>query len=98
MRVPSERLRGGPWIGVVGVALADRDEALASLRTSLLIAAPFAVLAAALATYALAALALRPVETMRRRAAEISDTLDDHRLPVPATHDELSRLGETLKR
>jgi signal transduction histidine kinase len=96
VRVLAGRLDGGPEIGVVGVARADRDEALAALRKALLIAAPFAVLAAALATYALAALALRPVEAMRRRAAEITVTRDDDRLPVPPTNDELSRLGETL--
>ena len=96
VRILAERLDGGPRIGVVGVALADRDEALAALRRDLLIAAPFALLAAALATYALAAMALRPVETMRRRAAEISVTRGDERLPLPAAHDELFRLGETL--
>jgi two-component system, OmpR family, sensor kinase len=96
VRILSQRVDGGPWIEVVGVALADRDEAMAALRNDLLIAAPFAVLAATLATYALAAMALRPVEMMRRRAAEISVTRDDERLPLLQTRDELARLGETL--
>src|SRR2546423_3958683 len=33
---------------------------------------------------------------MRRRAAEISTSSLDERLPVPDTRDEVSRLGETL--
>ena len=96
VRILAGPLDNGAKIGVVGVGLSDRDEALAALRRALLLAAPFAVLAAALATYALAALALRPVEAMRRRAAEITVTRDDDRLPVPPSRDELARLGETL--
>jgi signal transduction histidine kinase len=96
VRVLAGRFDGGSQIGVVGVALADRNEALAALRKALLIAAPFGLLAAALATYGLAALALRPVEMMRRRAAEISTASGGERLPVPATRDELARLGTTL--
>jgi signal transduction histidine kinase len=96
VRILAGPLDGGSRIGVVGVALADRNEALASLRKALLIAAPFGLLAAALATYGLAALALRPVETMRRRAAGISTARDGERLPVPTTRDELARLGTTL--
>ena len=33
---------------------------------------------------------------MRRRAAEVSLSNDDERLPLPAAHDEIRRLGETL--
>ena len=33
---------------------------------------------------------------MRSRAAEISAAEPDQRLPVPPTHDEIARLGETL--
>src|SRR5262249_51511614 len=61
-----------------------------------LIAGPVALLLASLAGYLLAGVALRPVEAMRRRAAEISAETPGERLPVPATSDELERLGETL--
>ena len=44
----------------------------------------------------MAGAALRPVETMRRRAAEISASEPGARLPVPEAEDELRRLGETL--
>ncbi|HVS99755.1 MAG TPA: ATP-binding protein, partial [Solirubrobacterales bacterium] len=37
-----------------------------------------------------------PVEALRARAEEISTAAPDERLPVPATRDEVARLGETL--
>ena len=67
-----------------------------SLRDELLIAGPIALLLATLAGYGLAGLALRPVESMRRRAAAISAERPGERLPVPQTGDEVERLGETL--
>jgi signal transduction histidine kinase len=81
---------------LVGITRMDRAEALASLRNELLIAGPIALLLATLAGYSLAGLALRPVEAMRRRAAAVSADKPGDRLPVPATGDELERLGETL--
>jgi len=57
---------------------------------------PLALILASLAGYGLAGAALRPIEAMRRRAADISATSLDDRLPVPPTQDEVSRLGETL--
>jgi heavy metal sensor kinase len=93
------RLLGTPVDGVVvvtGASLEDRDEALASLLTELLVGGPVVLLLSSLAGYALAAAALRPVEGMRRRAAEISSETAGRRLPLPPARDELLRLGETL--
>jgi signal transduction histidine kinase len=81
---------------VVGATKQDRAETLASFRDELLIAGPVALLLASAAGYLLAGFALRPVETMRRRAAAISAETPGERLPVPQTGDELERLGETL--
>jgi two-component system OmpR family sensor kinase len=81
---------------VVGTSTADRDESLADLAQLLLIGGPVALLLASLAAYWVAAAALRPVEAMRARAAEISAAEPDHSLPVPPTHDEVARLGTTL--
>jgi len=86
----------GPVIVVVGASLEDREEALAGLLAQLLIVGPLALLLSSLAGYLLAAAALRPVETMRRRAAEISGERPGARLPLPEAHDEIRRLGETL--
>jgi two-component system, OmpR family, sensor kinase len=85
-------------IAVVGTSLDNRDEALANLLTLLLIGGPVALLLASLAAYWTVGAALRPVEAMRRRAAEVSATGSQQRLPVPAARDELHRLGETLNR
>lgn len=88
--------RGQTYVVVVAATLDDRNESLRNLRTILLIGGPVALLLASLAGYAVSGAALRPVEAMRRRAAEISAVEPDERLPLPEAHDELRRLGETL--
>ena len=75
---------------------AARDESLTDLAQLLLIGGPVALLLASLAAYGVAAAALKPVEEMRSRAAEISAARPDGRLPVPPTDDEVARLGKTL--
>ena len=86
----------GPVVVVVGQSLLDRDEALSSLVTSFLVGGGVALVAASLAGYALARAGLAPVEAMRRRASEISASDDVQGLPLPATRDQIRRLGETL--
>src|SRR6266581_2092073 len=81
---------------VVGATRGNRTETLSSLRNAFLIGGPLALLLASLAGYGLAGAALRPIEAMRRRAADISASSLDDRLPVPPSRDEVSRLGETL--
>lgn len=100
-----ERLLAAPFtfegqalIAVVGASLDKRDEALSSLLVLLLIGGPAALLLASVAAYWAVGAALRPVEAMRVRAAEVSATGSRQRLPVPAARDELHRLGETLNR
>jgi heavy metal sensor kinase len=84
------------YVLVVGATLENRAETLAKLRDELLIAGPIALLVATGAGYLLAGLSLRPVDSMRRRAASISAARPGERLPVPHTRDEVERLGETL--
>ena len=81
---------------VVGATQANRTETLLSLRNAFLIGGPLVLILASLAGYGLAGAALRPIEAMRRRAAAISASSLDDRLPVPPSGDEVSRLGETL--
>jgi signal transduction histidine kinase len=88
--------QGKQLIVVVGAPLETRDDALATLRTGLFVGAPLALLLASGLGYLLAAAALRPVERMRARAASISASRLSERLPVVRSHDEVSRLGETL--
>ncbi len=81
---------------VVGTSLDSRDEALRALAGLLLLGFPVALGLASLAGYAATAGALRPVESMRRRAGEISAGTPGQRLPLSAAEDEVHRLGETL--
>jgi two-component system, OmpR family, sensor kinase len=89
--------RGGRrLVLVVGATREDRAETLSSLRAAFLIGGPLALLLTSLGGYALAGAALRPIEAMRRRAAEISVSALDERLPADDTRDEVGRLGTTL--
>jgi two-component system, OmpR family, sensor kinase len=88
--------QGQPLVVVVGASLRARNAALADLRAVLLWGGPVALALASLLGYALATLALRSVESMRRRAERISLTEPGQRLPVPRGGDELTRLAETL--
>ena len=90
------RARGQTFVVVAAATLDDRNESLRNLRTILLIGGPVALLLASLAGYGVSGTALRPVEVMRRRAAEISAAGPNERLPLPEARDELRRLGETL--
>jgi signal transduction histidine kinase len=90
------RSQGAPAVLVVGESLAQRERALASLRALLLIGGPLALLIASGIGYTLAAAALRPVERMRRHAADVTAAKSSERLPVPRTNDEIGRLGTTL--
>jgi heavy metal sensor kinase len=81
---------------VVASSLETRDESLEHLRKELLVASPLALLLATLAGYVLAGAALRPVEEMRRKAAQIPAATPGSRLPVPVAKDEVQRLAETL--
>jgi heavy metal sensor kinase len=88
--------QGQRLVVVAGASRDSRDQALASLRTQLFVGGPIALLLASLLAYALAAAALRQVESMRRRAGEISIAHPGRRLPVGKASDEVSRLATTL--
>jgi signal transduction histidine kinase len=86
----------GPDVAVVGHSLEDRDDTLASLVASFVVGGLVAAALAGLLGYALASVALHPIESMRRRAEEVSLEPDDPLLPLPVAEDEVRRLGETL--
>jgi two-component system OmpR family sensor kinase len=90
--VPAE---GGQTV-VVGTSLEDRNDALGGLLAAFLVGGPFALALSTLLGYLLAGALLRPVEDMRRRAAEISTERAGQKLPLPRAHDEIYRLGSTL--
>ena len=81
---------------VVSTSMVQRERALESLGGVLLVGGPLILLLSSGAGYLVASGALRPVERMRRGAAEISAATSGARLPLPRTRDEVGRLGETL--
>jgi signal transduction histidine kinase len=89
------RARGEELVAVAGASLDERNEALSSLLVLELVGLAVALVVASAAGYVVAGVALRPVDAMRRRAAEITDQ-PDRRLPVPPVDDELGRLAATL--
>ena len=86
----------GRLVVVVGASLEERAEALENLLAQLLIGGPVALALSSLAGYALAAAALRPVESMRQEADAVSAAEPGRRLPLPPANDEIARLGTTL--
>jgi signal transduction histidine kinase len=86
----------GEGVLVVARPLRQTEETLHRLFGGLLVVGPFGLLLATLGGYLVAAAALRPVESMRRRAAAISATTPGARLPVPPSRDEIRDLAETL--
>jgi signal transduction histidine kinase len=95
-RLVAVPLAGPAGAVVVGRSLKDREGANESFGRALLIGGPLALLITAAAIYLASSAALRPVEKMRRRAAEITGSEPSARLPVPGTQDEIARLGHTL--
>ena len=88
--------QGRPVVLVVGITRENGLEVLRRVRDQLLVAIPLLTLLAFAGAYLVAGAALRPVEAMRRRAAELTGRDPALRLPVPARDDEISRLGRTL--
>jgi len=81
---------------VVGVSLESRDEALANLDHLLLVGVPAALALAAVAGYLAAGRALRPLRMLSRRAESLGVSDLRQPMPVPAAHDEVRLLTESL--
>jgi signal transduction histidine kinase len=69
---------------------------IADLRGELLLAFPLIWGLATAGAFLLATAALRPVERMRARAAQLRPDDPDPYLPVPDSDDEIARLGATF--
>ena len=72
------------------------ENAVGQVDRPLLPGVPAAVLLVALVAWIATDRALKPVERMRAKAARITATALDERLPVPNTRDHLARLALTL--
>lgn len=80
----------------VAVTLEPADAAVDALRPLLLTGFPILLAAVGLIIWQLTGRAFRPVERMREEAEAVSGVALDRRLPVPASQDEIHRLGNTL--
>ena len=86
----------GRRIVVVATSLEPTDAAVTRVDRALWIGGAIAVAVAGIGGWLLASAALRPVERMRREAADISEHDPTARLPVPATRDEIAALATTM--
>src|SRR5262249_62202303 len=86
---------GGRVAVVVGTSLQDRRDSMVQLAASLGIGGVVALGLLSFGTWMLVGGALRPVDRMRRQAADISATDSARRLTVSGT-DEVAQLGGTL--
>jgi len=77
-------------------SLAEVDDTINSITDGLLLGFPALVLLVGLLTWYLAGRALRPVEAIRSEAASITGSTIHRRVPVPESHDEVSRLALTM--
>jgi signal transduction histidine kinase len=87
---------GTRYVVIVGTSTSDRSDALRMIPLLFLIGGPIALALVSTVGWIVAGAALRPVERMRRQAAAISSSRDEHRLTVPEPEDEFRRLALTL--
>ncbi|SCL49567.1 Signal transduction histidine kinase [Micromonospora citrea] len=85
-----------PLTVLVARSLADARHSTHVVRTILLVSFPPLVAVLAAVAWRVVGATLRPVETLRRGAEEITGRDGAGRLPVPASQDEIHRLAVTL--
>jgi signal transduction histidine kinase len=95
-RIRAFGVDGGRLVAVIGESLDREHDLRVRLAVLLAIVLPAALLAASYLGYRLAGAALAPVERMRARAAQITDSDLSERLPLPESQDEIARLGRTF--
>lgn len=81
---------------VVAESIAPQSESVEQLITYLVTLLPIAILLVAAGTWWLVGRALRPVESVRARVAQIHADRLNERVPVPPSHDEVARLASTM--
>lgn len=85
-----------PQTVLVAKPMADLRESVRRVRTILLVAFPLLMAVLGAVAWRVVGGALRPVEALRKGAAEITAAGRPASLPVPASRDEIHRLAVTL--
>ncbi|WP_456844622.1 ATP-binding protein [Cellulomonas sp. P5_C6] len=88
--------RGEPATVVASVPLTEVQGVLDALRLALVVVVPLLTLTLALVVWVILGRALRPVEELRRGAAQVASSGGPGSLPVPDRDDELGALARTL--
>ncbi len=96
LSVGHSRLDGAPVTVLFAQPLTAVTEATDTLLFYLEFGVPILILVVGAATYIFSGRALRPVEAIRSRVAAMSEKDLDQRVPVPAAHDEIRRLADTM--
>ncbi|MFD7223011.1 sensor histidine kinase [Streptomyces sp. NPDC059892] len=96
VRARPVRVDGRPATIVAAVSLAQSERTLSSLVTALAIGIPVLVALVAWTISLTARRTLRPVDTLRRQATDISATDLHRRLDLPDSQDEIHALAVTL--
>lgn len=94
--VPARTPDGEVRLAQVALPIDDVKESVDQLTAALVVGAPAVIALLAVLTWLLVGRALRPVDALRRQAADIPGTAPDQRLTVPDSGDELARLAETF--
>lgn len=87
---------GNSSVVITGASLATVDQAVRRGTLEIVVGSIIGVFVAAVSAWLLAGAALRPVERMRRQAADISEHDADMALAVPTSRDEIASLARTL--
>ena len=85
-----------PHTVYVAASLEEVDETVAAARNVLVAGVPVVTAVLAVTTWVVVGRALRPVESLRSRVAEITASDLHRRVPVPEGEDEVARLARTM--
>lgn len=89
-------LAGQQFNVVAAVSLSQAERSVATLGARLGLGVPVLVLLVGAVTWLFTGVTLRPVDTLRRQAADISASDLHRRLALPPSRDEIHRLAVTL--
>lgn len=89
-------IRGELLTVYVAGSLGPAEDTLGVVIAALAVSFPLLLALVVITTWVVVGRALRPVESIRARVAEISSSEPDQRVPEPDTDDEISRLARMM--